>query len=479
MTISASAKDLAPGLERCFLFDAMEESYELSGITERLPEWLRGSYYVNGPARFERAGQRYRHWLDGDGMIRSLDFTDDGVRFTSRFVQTPKLQEEEAAGKFVYRGFGTSFPGDRLRRGMMLEPPVNVSVYRWAGRLLAFGEQSLPMELDPENLATRGEFDFGGRLNEVSPFAAHPKFDPASGHMFNFGISFSATQPALNLYEFDAAARLVQRSRFPITMPHSNHDFGISSRHVVFYLSPLLMDFSKFWGEKLSVMESLRWEPERGSRILIVPRVPKTAPPISVSTGAGYCLHLINCFEEGDILTVDILELEAPVYGEYQPIPDLFSTVSPGRPVRYRIDLGSKQVVERLTMDYDRTPDFPSIDPALASARYDDFWMLGISASGRPGRKFFDQLAHGAWSQGGVKDLFQAEPGCYLANEPVYIASRDSAARGVVIVAHIDTNADQAAMLLFDASQVSRGPMARLPLRHRMHPGFHASFFHP
>ena len=479
MTIPASAKDLAPGLERCFLFDAMEESYELSGITERLPEWLRGSYYVNGPARFERAGQRYRHWLDGDGMIRSLDFTDDGVRFTSRFVQTPKLQEEEAAGKFVYRGFGTAFPGDRLRRGMMLEPPVNVSVYRWAGRLLAFGEQSLPMELDPENLATRGEFDFGGRLNEVSPFAAHPKFDPASGHMFNFGISFSATQPALNLYEFDAAARLVQRSRFPITMPHSNHDFGISSRHAVFYLSPLLMDFGKFWGEKLSVMESLRWEPERGSRILIVPRVPKTAPPISVSTGAGYCLHLINCFEEGDILTVDILELEAPVYGEYQPIPDLFSTVSPGRPVRYRIDLGSKQVVERLTMDYDRTPDFPSIDPALASARYDDFWMLGISASGRPGRKFFDQLAHGAWSQGGVKDLFQAEPGCYLANEPVYIASRDSAARGVVIVAHIDTNADQTAMLLFDASQVSRGPMARLPLRHRMHPGFHASFFHP
>ena len=479
MTIPASAKDLAPGLERCFLFDAMEESYELSGITERLPEWLRGSYYVNGPARFERAGQRYRHWLDGDGMIRSLDFTDDGVRFTSRFVQTPKLQEEEAAGKFVYRGFGTAFPGDRLRRGMMLEPPVNVSVYRWAGRLLAFGEQSLPMELDPENLATRGEFDFGGRLNEVSPFAAHPKFDPASGHMFNFGISFSATQPALNLYEFDAAARLVQRSRFPITMPHSNHDFGISSRHAVFYLSPLLMDFGKFWGEKLSVMESLCWEPERGSRILIVPRVPKTAPPISVSTGAGYCLHLINCFEEGDILTVDILELEAPVYGEYQPIPDLFSTVSPGRPVRYRIDLGSKQVVERLTMDYDRTPDFPSIDPALAATKYDDFWMLGISASGRPGRKFFDQLAHGAWSQGGVKDLFQADPGCYLANEPVTIASRDSAATGVVIVAHIDTNADQTAMLLFDASQVSRGPMARLPLRHRMHPGFHASFFRP
>src|SRR3990170_6202548 len=272
MTTEVANQDLAPGLERCFLFEAVEDSYEISGITGRVPEWLRGYYYVNGPARFERAGRRYKHWLDGDGCVCALHFTNAGIRFSSRFVGTSKLKEEEAAGKFLYRGFGTAFAGDRLRRGLMLEPPVNVSVYRWAGKLLAFGEQSLPMELDPETLATRGEFDFHGRLNEVSPFAAHPKVDPASGHMFNFGISFSATQPALNLYEFDAAARLVQRSRFPITMPHSNHDFGISSRHAVFYLSPLLMDFSKFWGEKLSVMESLRWEPERGSSILIAPR---------------------------------------------------------------------------------------------------------------------------------------------------------------------------------------------------------------
>ncbi|MBI2819295.1 MAG: carotenoid oxygenase family protein [Acidobacteria bacterium] len=478
MSSVTSTQDLAPGLERCFLFDAVEDSCEITGITGHVPEWLRGSYYVNGPARFERAGQRYRHWLDGDGMVCALHFTENGVRFTSRFVQTPKLREEEAAARFLYRGFGTAFAGDRLRRGLMLEPPVNVSVYRWAGRLLAFGEQSLPYELDPENLATRGEFDFHGRLNEVSPFAAHPKFDPATGHMFNFGISFSATQPALNLYEFDAAANLLQRSRFPITMPHSNHDFGISSRHVVFFLSPLVMDFNRFWGEKLSVMESLRWEPERGSSILVAPRISKSEPPFAVPAGAGYCLHLINCFEEGNTLTMDILELEAPVYGEYQPIPDLFATVSPGRPVRYRIALDRKKIIEKIVMDYDRTPDFPSIDPALASASYDDFWMLGISESGRQGRKFFNQLARGSWSKCGVPDLFQAQPGEYLAGEPVYASRPHTPGEGVVILEHINTNTDQAAFLLFDAAQVAHGPIARLPLRHRIHPGFHASFFH-
>lgn len=104
MTMANTKQDLAPGLERCFLFDAVEDSYEISGITGRVPEWLRGFYYVNGPARFERAGQRYQHWLDGDGMVCSLHFHEEGIHFTSRFVQTRKLKEEETAGQVSLSG---------------------------------------------------------------------------------------------------------------------------------------------------------------------------------------------------------------------------------------------------------------------------------------------------------------------------------------------------------------------------------------
>ena len=478
MTPASTIKDLAPGLERCFLFDAVEASYEINGISGEVPPWLRGTYYVNGPARFERGGLLYKHWLDGDGMVCALEFSETGVRFTSRFVETPKLRHEQQAARALFRTFGTAFPGNRLRRGLMLEPPVNVSVYRWADRLLAFGEQTLPYKLDPATLATRGEFDFGGRLNEVSPFSAHPKFDPASGHLFSFGIAYSSRQPALHLYEFDPSASLVRRLRVPIALPHSVHDFGLSARHAVFFLSPLLMDFERFWSEGLSVMDSLRWEPERGTRILVVPRGARSAEAFSIPVGAGYCLHLINCFEDDTLLTVDVLELDEPVYGQYQPVPDLFATVSPGRPVRYRIALDRSEVVERILMDYDRTPDFPSVDPALSSRPYDEFWMLGISASGQPGRKFFDQLARGSWDQGGVSDIFQVPPGEFLAGEPVYIPNPNAPREGVVIVQHLNTATDAAAFLLFDAHGLKRGPIARLPLRNRLHPGFHATFYH-
>ena len=468
--------DNAPLLEKTFLFDAVEDSYEVSGITGRIPAWLRGCYYMNGPARFERGGQRYNHWLDGDGMICALRFTGEGVRFTNRFIQTPKLRDEDAAGRFIYRGFGTAFPGDHLLRNVMLEPPVNVSVYPFAGTLLAFGEQSLPLELDPHTLETKGEYDFNGNLNGVSPFAAHAKIDPVNGNLLNFGISFSATQPMLNVYEFDPAGELIRRRRHPLKYQHSVHDFGFTANHVAFYLSPLLMDFQRFWAEGISVMESLSWEPEKGSRILIAPRASKTEQSFTVEVDPCYCLHLINCFEEHGQVIVDVLEMDRPVYGEYQPVPDLFQTVSACRPVRFIIDIATRQIVEKLSMAYDKATDFPAVDAALHGLGYDSFWALGIGACGKPGRKFFDQLVKGSWKAGGVCDRYEVPQGEYLGGEPVCVMNPADPDEAVVVVIHSMPAEGRAEYLLFDGHKLSAGPIARLPLRHPIHAGFHTCF---
>lgn len=114
-------------------------------------------------------------------------------------------------------------------------------------------------------------------------------------------------------------------------------------------------------------------------------------------------------------ITVDILELEAPAYPKYQPVPDMFPTVTPCSPVRFVIDLKSKSLVERSAMAYDRSPDFPTPYKHLGGKPYSDFWMLGISASGKTGRKFFDQLAHGSWERRAVDDIYQTAPGQYWA----------------------------------------------------------------
>ncbi|HKI02083.1 MAG TPA: carotenoid oxygenase family protein [Thermoanaerobaculia bacterium] len=471
--IERPAVDHAPGLERAFACVPEERSVELAGIEGEIPAFLRGTYYLNGPARFHRGDVSYRHWLDGDGMVCALRLGEGRAHLTARYVRCTKLVEEEAAGRALYRTFGTSFPGDRLVRGIALESPLNVSVYPHAGTLLAFGEQGLPWELDPETLETRGPYNFGGALNPLSPFAAHPKIDPATGELFNFGISFSATQPSLNLYRFAPDGGLVYRKRLPLEEPRSLHDFILSGRHVAFYLGPYRLDMASLAQEGKTLLDSLRWEPEKGSRLLIVRRE-DGEPVASVPVGSRYVLHGINAFEDGKHLIVDVLELDRPVYGQYN-LPGLFPDVAPGRPVRLVVDLETGTLLDRIEIAYDKAPDFPAIDPNLAGHPYEDFWMLGISKTGQPGRKTFDQVVHASWSHPDRMDVWQAPPGQYLGGEPAF-APNPEGGGGAVICQRFDAETGESAFLIFDALDVAAGPVAVVRVGGFVHLGFHAMF---
>jgi all-trans-8'-apo-beta-carotenal 15,15'-oxygenase len=470
-----AATDYAPGIENAFSLEPCEQSYTVKEIERSVPASIRGTYYLNGPARFELDGFHYRHWLDGDGMVCALQFEEGRVSFTNRFVRSRKYIEEEKARHPLFRTFGTAFAGDLLKRRIMLESPVNVSIYPYRDLLLAFGEQGLPYELDPLTLETRGDFNFSGALNDISPFSAHPKFDRETGEMFNFGVAFSPTEPLLHFYRFDAVGSLVYRRRLRLDYPCSLHDFGLSESFAIFYVSPYLLNMSSFVLEGRTLMDSLEWEPERGSRLLVVSRE-TGALLASIQIGSRHCLHFINCFEAGDLLNVDVLELERPIYDQYQTLPDLFTDVCEGQPVRYVLDCATGKLCKRQELDYRFAPDFPSIDMRRCASPYEDFWMLGISGTGRLGRKFFDRLVHASWNSDSPKDIYQAPPGHYLAGEPVFIPDLSQEASGSIICQIFDARKVESFFAIFDAFDVSAGPLARLRLKTPIYLGFHATF---
>jgi all-trans-8'-apo-beta-carotenal 15,15'-oxygenase len=467
--------DFAPLLERAFQLDLQEDAYDVTAVEGTIPAFVRGTYYLNGPARFERDGLRYRHWLDGDGMVCAVRIGPDRFHFASRFVRSKKFVTEEASRRPIFRAFGTAFPGDRLKRGIATESPVNVSVYPFRGTLLAFGEQTLPQELDPVTLQARGPFDFDGQLNEISPFAAHPKFDPSSGELLNFGVSFSATEPCLYLYRFTPRGELVYRKRIPLPYPCSLHDFGLSPGYAVFYLSPYLLNLDRLRHEGQTTMDSLTWEPERASHLLVVARDSGREHAI-IPIGLGYCLHQINTFEEDGRLTVDLVEFKRPIYDQYQVVPNLFSEVPEGRPVRLVVDPVRGALLERRELAYRMAPDFPSISPDDAGRPYADFWALGISATGRPGRKFFDQLVHARWPGAGVLDVYQAPPLHYLGGEPAFVGNPSEPTEGAIICPVFDAEHRATSFAVFDAIDVARGPMAAVRLKAPIHLGFHSAF---
>jgi all-trans-8'-apo-beta-carotenal 15,15'-oxygenase len=478
--------DFAPGLERLFERLPEEASYAVpaAAIEGAVPDFVRGTYYVNGPGRFARGEVRYRHWLDGDGMVCALTFDGaGGARFANRFVRCAKWCDEEAAGRALYRTFGTAFEGDRLVHGIALASPVNVSIYPWAGRLLAYGEQGLPWELDPVTLETRGEHTFGGRLNPVSPFAAHPAFDPETGEMVNFGVSFASQRPTLTLYRFNRAGELELRRRHPLDAPRSVHDFALSRRYAAFYLSPYVFDMDAFMAAGATLVDGLAWRPELGSLLRVFDR--GTGDEVAqVDLGDRYCLHLVNAFERrGDDgreqLVLDVVELEEPVYPDYHPLDELFLDVEPGQPVRRVVDLAAGEVVAERRLPYREACDFPNVPPLRVGRPYDEFWMLGISASGKPGRKFFDRLVHCLWGEdgdGGEVRTWTAPKGRYLGGEPVCVPDPAEPTRAAVVCQEYDAEADRGAFVVFDAHDVEAGPVARVPLRSPVPLLFHATF---
>ena len=465
--------DNAPLLERAFGACAAEHAGLPVTIRGLLPTYVDGTCYLNGPGRFVRGAVKYRHWLDGDGMVCALRVGGDGCTLTNRFVRSEKFVREEDEGRAIFRTFGTSFGGDQLKRGVGLVSPVNVSVYAFGGKLLAFGEQGLPWEIDPATLDTRGQFTFNGQLNEITPFSAHPKIDYRTGEFFNFGVSFSAQNPALNVFRFAPGGTLCYRRRLPLPYASSMHDFAISGRYVVFYVSPLVLSMERLLRGG-TLMDALSWRPELGSHLVVAVR--ETGDLVgSFPVGRLHCLHLVNAFDDGRRVVVDLIEFEKPLYPEYQVVPDLFTDTFRGHPIRLVADLAAGRIAERVDIDYDCSPDFPQHDPALTAAAYDHFWMLGISRAGRPGRKFFDELVRVNWDTRDV-DVYHAPERHYLGGEPIFIPDPSRPRAGVAMCQMFDASATASSFVAFDAYDLSAGPIATIGLPVPLPFLFHSTF---
>ena len=122
----ADAEDFSPGIEAIFPDQFQERDCVVETTGDKLPDFLRGTCYLNGPARFGFGDDlSYGHWLDGDGMVSSLQFEENVIRLKSRYVRSRKFQEEQNAGQPRFRAFGTSFPGDQLNRAR--NPPAIIS----------------------------------------------------------------------------------------------------------------------------------------------------------------------------------------------------------------------------------------------------------------------------------------------------------------------------------------------------------------
>jgi all-trans-8'-apo-beta-carotenal 15,15'-oxygenase len=458
------------------LATSLPDEYDYTAEVEgTIPAGLRGTLFRNGPGLFDRGGLRKRSLLDGDGLVQRFHFHDKGVRYRNRFVRTPKFVEEEVAGRFLYPTWSTLAPGGLWNNFWgpgRIRSQAGVTVFPWQGRLYAFDESSLPFELDQATLETRGESRLGVAPEIPLLFAAHSKFDPLTGEWLHFGIQFGR-QASLHLTCFAANGSLARHRVIELPGFVYLHDWFVGSRHVLLSLHPLEVEV---WVALLgvrSILDSLRWRPEQGNLLLVLPR-DFSGDPLLLPAEASFMWHSVNAFERGDELVADFVGYDNP----YHLIgPGAAANVvmtggkggghAPGQLWRYRIDPGQKKVARELLAAGNF--EWPRIDERVRCRSHRFVWLCAAN----PG-EFFWSAVERIDLQSGRVTRYDFGAGCYCS-EPVFVPRDNAAAEGSgwVLTEVYDSRTRKSLLAVLDGERLNDGPLARVMLRHHVPFSYH------
>lgn len=285
-------------------------------VQGRLPDWLRGSLLLNGPAIRDLPQRRYRHWFDGLALLHRVHFTAGGVRYHSRFLDTEDARLSRARGRPELGGYDTPVAGGLLSRIWHMFDPRRtdngcVVLSRCDGQWLALTESDRATRFDPETLATQGELKWSDSL-KLPLMAAHPGID-AQGRWWNVGIRFGRRCEYV-LVSADRQGRRVERARIATPRPAYLHAFALGARHAVIWecawrAHPLRFVFA---GE--SYAAHFDWLPQQGSRLHVMRLADGEvrswdAPPLAL-------FHAVQTYEQGNDVVVDLCLDEGPVVDE-------------------------------------------------------------------------------------------------------------------------------------------------------------------
>ncbi len=448
---------------------AEEHSYRVEEIDGVVPTALRGTLFRNGSGRNDLGGKWFPHWFDGDGMISAIRFADDGIHYRNRYVATESYRDEAKARRIVHRGFGKMRPYGVL--GNAFRQPANVSntsVVMENGKLLSLWEGGPPTALDAATLDTRGIETYAGALKA---FSAHPKIDPATGELFNFGIDYGA-KTTLTPYRLERgiATRLP-----PVTLPYPvmNHDFVLTEHFLVFCIGPILVKPLKFLLGFSSFDGALHWAGNKPTLILLVSRDGRGTPRL-IETGAFFQFHFANGFEQDGALILDLA-----LYTDYltigQTLRDYWRSDWPAKGMaaltRLTVDLATGRT-HRRTFDTGAANEFPTINPAFTGRRQRYAYIACNPADRSIGLQ--QQLARIDFESGAVV-RHDFGPNGY-PGEPLFIPTGDAEDDGIIVTLVFDSVSKKTSIVGLDARDLAARPLFTAKLRHHVPFSLHGCF---
>lgn len=437
-------------------------------VVGEIPRDLNGVYLRNGPnARFPMRG-RY-HWFDGDGMVHAVHFENGAARYRNRWVRTRAFEAESAAGRALWTGVMEN-PRDNPfgnTRGLNLKDSANTDIVFHQGRLLTTWYLcGSPYTMDPLSLETLGAQTFLDTL--TGDVMAHPKVDERTGELFWF--DYGPEPPFLRYGVVGPQGTVDHVVDLDLPGARLPHDMAITENHAILMDLPLYQDLdaARQGRYKLTFDRSLP------SRFGVIPKRGRADQIRWFEAKPCYIYHVVNAWEEGGEIVMDVCRVSRPApSGGGSVLARMISYLKlDARMYRYRFDLTTGATSEEY-VDGDHNTEFPSIDLRLTGRK--SRYAYNVSVKQAPTNLFdglvkYDNLT-------GAKQTYYFGEHRYGSEAP--FAPRDGSAGeddGYLVTFVTDEREGRSEVQVLDASDITKGPVARVLLPQRVPLGFHATW---
>ncbi|MEM8720231.1 MAG: carotenoid oxygenase family protein [Cyanobacteria bacterium P01_G01_bin.39] len=446
----------------------------LSVIEGEIPTDLRGSLYRNGPARLSRGEQRVGHWFDGDGAVLGVHFRDTGATGVYRYVQTQGYQDEQAADDFIYPNYGMTASGTFWNNWLKpVKNTANTALLALDDRLLALWEGGNPHALDLHDLSTIGIEQLSG-LTDKQAFSAHPKVDPVTGNIFNYGIGAGANA-VLNLYRCDATGKLEQHNTHTLSGLPLIHDFCFAGEYLVFLVSPVRVNLASVAIKQQSYSDSLEWKPELGTEILIFDR-DSLSLVSSGTTDPWFQWHFANGYvnQEGNIIT-EFTRYEDLTTNQY--LKEVASGYSQTHAPSSLWSLVIEPQTAKVISNQQISPvcdEFPLVSPVKVGQDW-RYTYLNVHREGvTHGQELFNAIARFDRTTGkiAIADLGKN----IYPSEPILVPRKEDPEQGWLLTVVYDGNTDSSEVRIYHSDRLGEAPVCRLALPSVIPHSFHGTW---
>lgn len=426
-------------------------------VVGEIPRDLFGAYVRNGPnPRFPPEG--HTHWFDGDGMLHAVYFEDGAARYRNRWVRTPELAADEAAGRARWRGLMEPVK-ENPKPGY--KDTANTDVLYFGGDLVALwyicGQ---PFRLDPATLETAGTLAGPRRMS------AHAKVG-AGGDLFWF--DYGPRPPYMRYGVVDRGGELAHQVDIDLPGPRLPHDMAITESRAI------LMDLPVFVPPEAAAAGRwiTRFHPEVPARFGVIPHRGAAGDVRWFEAEPCYIYHVVNAWDEGDRVVLVGCRVADPM-----PEPDL----ADGEWARMMANLRITATLHRWTFDLasgetreepldDLNCEFPSINAGYTGrrSRYSVHMSFADTSTLR-----FDGLVKYDTDTGASRRVAFG-PGRFGSEAPLAPRVGAEAEDDGYLVSFVhDEREARSEVVVYDAASLDPEPLARVLLPRRVPLGFHA-----